>query len=126
MPDLVRGYALKTITDAVGSSDQTDPAIKLVQNTGRFSLSNRWKTATGLSDMVIIPDSMSYPYWENAARIRSFELGLLLWPELLLLIFPVVTGVLLLWKAYRRLERTISERRLARKNRYRTTLDIQV
>ena len=124
MPELVRGFTVKTVTDAVGGEEQ--PGLQIVQNTGRFSLSSRWKTATHLPDMVIIPYSMSYPSWENAARLCSFTLGILLWGEILLLVWPVLFGLAMLWKGYRRLERFIQERRTARKNRYRTTLDIQV
>ena len=124
MPDLVRGYALKTVTDALGGDDLQD--LHIVQNTGRFSLGKRWETATHLPDLVVIPDSVSYPYWENAARRCSFTLGLLLWGEIVLLIWPVLLGLIILWKGYRRLERFIAEKRLARKNQYRTTLDIQI
>ena len=122
MPDLVRGYAKMQVTDALGEPSD----MYILQNTGRYSLEQRWKTATHLADMVIIPDSVSYPYWENAARLRAFELALLLWGEIVFAAWPVVFGLLLLWMGYCRLNRFIKERRLARKNQYRTTLDIQV
>ncbi|MCR4644643.1 MAG: ABC transporter permease [Oscillospiraceae bacterium] len=122
MPDLVRGYAKKQATDALGEPS----GMYILQNTGRYSLEQRWKTATHLSEMVIIPDSVSYPYWENAARLRTFQTALLLWGEILFMVYPVLLGLVLLWKGYCRLNRFLQERRLARKNQYRTTLDIQV
>lgn len=122
MPDLVRGYALKTVSDTLTGYED----IRIVQNTGRFSLGKRWDTLRHLEEMVVIPDSISYPYWENAARITEFRLALLLGGEILFVIWPVLLGLALLWKGYRRLENSIARMRQARKDRYRTTKDIQI
>lgn len=122
MPDLVRGYALKTVTDALGERS----CMKIVQNTGRFSLSKQWHTLTHLQDMVIVPDSIAYPYWENAARINEFRLALLLGAEILFLVWPVLCLLRLFWKGYRWLVFRIAKARQDRRDRFRTTKDIQV
>ncbi len=122
MPNLVRGYAEKTVTDAIGERSCT----QILQNTGRTSLSHRWHTLRHLHDMVIVSDSLSYPYWENAARIYDYDMGVLLGFQIVFLILPLIVVLRLLWKAYRWTEQFIARKRQERKNRFRTTLDIQV
>lgn len=122
MPNLVRGYAEKTVTDAIGERSCT----QILQNTGRTSLSHRWHTLRHLHDMVIVPDSLSYPYWENAARIYDYDMGVLLGFQIAFLVLPLIVVLRLLWKAYRWTEQLIARKRQERKDRFRTTLDIQV
>lgn len=116
LPDPVRNFAKTTIENAISAGD----GVHIVQNTERYSLSHRWDTLRHLHDLMIIPDSTAYPYWENAARIREFDTAVLLGLELLLLIFPVIYGLRLLWKGYRFLERFMAEKRKAHQRRFRT------
>jgi hypothetical protein len=73
----------------------------LVENSGRFSRARRWQTLTNLHELVIVPENIYVPYWENAARITDFDLALLLVLQILLLLLPVGCGVALLWQGYR-------------------------
>jgi len=120
LPNPVRGFAQKTITEAIGTDDDS---LLIIQNTDRFSLSNRWKNLKGIRKL-ILSENISYPYWENAAKIISFDTSVLLLIEILFLIWPVFYLIFLLWKGYRLAERILWEKRTAFKNRYRSQIHV--
>ncbi|MBR7040172.1 MAG: ABC transporter permease [Oscillospiraceae bacterium] len=119
LPCPVRGFARKPFDEAL--SEQT--GITVVQNTGRYSLMQRWKTLRGLRRMVMQDTGVAYPYWENAARLTAYDTAVLFGWQIALLVWPVIVLIVLFWKGYRRLERFLTARREARKRRYRTPLD---
>lgn len=118
LPNPVRGFAEKTLTDAVGERD----SMRVIQNTGRESLSNRWYNLRHIHEMLVNPDSAAFPYWENAARIVDYDMAVLLGFEILFLVLPVVCGLILLSKGYKWVNRFISEKRQAHKNRFRSEI----
>ena len=65
-------------------------------------------------------DGVTYPHWENAARIRDYDEALLLLWQCVLLVWPCLFGLMMLWKGYRALGRFLAQRHRARKRRYRT------
>ena len=116
LPNPVRGFAEKTLKAAIGEKDQQ----KLVVNTGRGSITRRWNNLRHLRTMVTASDGIAYPWWENLARMKDFSAAQLLRLEILLLLFPVLCLVGLIWKGYRLADRWITARREAAKRRYRT------
>ncbi len=115
-PNPVRGFAESKLTDAIGERD----GMKILCNSDRNSLKARWHNLLHQRNMVISGDGIAYPYWENAARMTDFTASQLLGLTILLLVFPVIYGLFLLWKGYRMLEAFIASKREAHKRKYRT------
>jgi hypothetical protein len=116
LPNPVRGFGEKLLKEAVGEH----AGIRFVTNSGRGSLARRWNHFRHLREMVVVTDSIVYPWWENAARMRDFSAAELMCPEILLLLFPVLCLLAYIWKGYRLLEQFIERKREAHKRRYRT------
>lgn len=101
LPQPVKNFAASTMKNALGSfiPDQT----VMTDNSGRFSLKNRWDILRNLGTRGISTEAVPYPYWENAARLAENQLALRLIPEGILLLFPAVSLlILLLWLNRRR------------------------
>lgn len=117
LPDPVRNFAWNTLEGVMAGENRI-----LLQNTGRFSLGSTWETLMGMHDLLVVSERIAYPCWENAARIISFDLALLLAARLLLLVFPVLCGLWLLWRGYRYLDGWIRRRMEAYRMRYRSLI----
>ncbi len=117
LPDPVRNFARNTFSGVLGEQN-----LILLQNTDRFSFTNTWKQLTGLHGMLTISQNISYPHWENAARIVTFDRALLLAARLLTLVFPVLYGFWLLWKGYQLLNGFIRKKTEAYRLRYRSLI----
>lgn len=116
LPNPVRGFSEKTVTEAIGTHDP----MQILVNTRRGSLTRRWQNLKQLRNFAISADGIAYPWWENAARIRDFSAAQRLCTEICLLVFPALCLLALIWKGYRFLEHFIAEKREKRKRRYRT------
>ena len=96
LPQPIDGFAVSTLKSALNGaiSDSTT----LTDNSGRFSLKNRWNTLRNAATWAVSNGGIAYPYWENAAKLTENHLALRLIPEVILLIFPSISLlVLLLW-----------------------------
>ncbi len=113
LPNPVRGFARKILMECLGSENE----FLFMQNTGRYTLPGRWETLQGLRKL-LISENISCPYWENAARIVSFDTAVLLLAEICFLIWPVIYFIFLLWKIWRLAEEAIADRKRSRKKRY--------
>lgn len=118
LPEPVRGFAEKTINNAVGTRD----SMRVVKNTDRGALSTRWHNLWHIHEMLVNPDSAAFPYWENAARIVDYDRAILLGFTVFFLVYPVLCGLWLLWKGYSFVNRFIAELRKAHKNKYRSEI----
>ena len=116
LPNPVRGFAEKTVKEAVGEHD----SMKLLQNTGRSSILRRWENLLDLHKMVIASDGIAYPYWENAARMTDFAAARLLLMEIIFAVLPVGWALWMLWNGYRWLSAFIRCKIEENKRRYRT------
>lgn len=116
LPNPVRGFAEQTLTDAIGERE----GFRIIQNTTRTSLTNRWNTLRHLREMVIVSDRIAYPYWENAARMTDFTAAQLLGVTIFFLVFPVLYGLWLLWRGYRLIDAFIKKKREQHKRKFRT------
>lgn len=93
LPQPVKNYAVTALRSALGSYVTEQTAI--TDNSGRFSLENRIGVLRSLSTRGIVSEAVAYPYWENAARLTENHLALMLIPELLLVLYPLVS--VLIW-----------------------------
>ncbi len=118
LPEPVRNYGKNAFEQALGA--ENNPTMVTLQNDGRFSLARRWSNLKQLHSMVMVSDTLAYPYWENAARLVDFDLALLLAGQILFLVYPVLAGLYLLWKGWRRLDAFLTAKRQAYKNRVRS------
>ena len=116
LPNPVRGFAEKTVSDALGEREH----MQLVVNTRRGTIARRWSTLRHLREMSVASDGIAYPWWENAARMRDLSAAQRFRTELLLLMFPVLCLLVLIWRGYRFLERFVAEKREKSKRKYRT------
>ena len=101
LPQPVENFAATTLKTALGGfiPDKTT----VTDNSGRFSLKSRWQILRTIGTRGISSEAIAYPYWENAARLTENRLALGLIPEMILLLFPCVSLViLLLWLNSRR------------------------
>ena len=114
----LRNFARNTFEQSVGMGGN----MKILQNTDRFSIANRWKNLCSLHDMMVISDSLAYPFWENAVRIVDFDLALLLAGQIVFLVYPLLTAFWMLWRIYRRVDAFVVQKRQAHKNRFRSLI----
>lgn len=92
LPQPVKNYAAMALRSALGS--YVTEKTPITDNSSRFSLENRIGTLKNISTRGIITEAVVYPYWENAARLTENHLALMLIPELLLLLYPLVSLVI--------------------------------
>ncbi|MBQ7014022.1 MAG: ABC transporter permease [Oscillospiraceae bacterium] len=117
LPDPVRNFAAG-LMDAVVKR----PGVQIRNNTSRSSFGETWKQLTHLHEAVTVPEPIAYPHWENAARIIDFDRALLLPVQLLLLAYPALYLLWLLWKGYQLVNGFIRKKTEAYRQRYRSLI----
>ena len=101
LPQPVKQFAAGTMGSIL--ADSIPEGTPVTDNTGRFSLPNRWYVLRHLATRGISSEAIAYPYWENAARLAENHLAMRLIPEGALLAFLAVSLiVLLVWLNRRR------------------------
>lgn len=101
LPQPVKNFAVSTMRSALSGFIPDDTVI--TDNSARFGLKNRWDVLRDIGVRGISMNAVSYPYWENAARLTENHLALRLVPEGLLMCVPIVSLlILLLWLNRRR------------------------
>ena len=118
LPNPVRNFAKELLKKSMNLEEANSI---LLENTGRYSLSGRWNTLRKLRNLVVC-ETVTFPYWENAARIISFDTAVILLLQIVFLIYPVIYLIWLICKAYRFSENKLFEKRIAWKNRYRSQI----
>lgn len=119
LPNPVRNFARELLKTSVEADENADCVI--IENTNRYTLSGQWNTLRHIRSLAVC-ETVTYPYWENAARIISFDTAVLLLCEILVSLWPVIYLIYLLAKGYRLAEETLYQKRLAWKNRYRSEI----
>jgi len=84
MPNPITGFALNTVTEAISNE-----SVHVIENSARFSLGNAFSAIRTFGQRSILSNEISYPYWENAARIVEDWLALLLAMAIVFIIFPI-------------------------------------
>lgn len=107
LPNPVKGFARTMLSKALNPDDYGGVLLK---NTGRYKLSGRWDTLKNLKKLLIC-ETVTYPYWENAARILSYDTAILLLFEIISLIYPVIYLIYLICKLYLHAQKYIKSKR---------------
>lgn len=102
MPEPVSGFAVNTMETIFPLGDG-----ELIENSGRYDLGALWKVLTRFSERTIRTGRVSYPYWENAARLAENKMALLLPFIFLPLLIPAGITVYIAGGYIRRISRRI-------------------
>ena len=92
LPQPVKNFAVSSLQTVL--KELVPENTVYTDNSGRFSLKNRWDVLRHLSTRGISNQAIFYPYYENAAKLVENHLALRLIPEALLLLFPIISGVI--------------------------------
>lgn len=94
LPQPVKDFAASTMQNALKNliSEHTE----ITDNSGRFSLGNRFQVLKSLSVRGISADAVEYPYYENAARLTENHLAIRLVPEGIFMGVPILSLLILL------------------------------
>ena len=105
MPDMISGYAKSIVTDKfpVGSG-------AVVQNTGRYSLSNLLNIIASFGERSMNTTGVLYPYWENAARMTEDYAALWLVLLVLFSICPLVCLTILVVRYVKKAAEAVGEK----------------
>lgn len=91
MPNPVRGFALNLVRENMGMEEKE---VEILENSTRYSLLNRLRTAAAYGTRSMNGKAIIYPYWENIARgyediiavLTVFALIFVLYPTIILLV----------------------------------------
>lgn len=67
IPNPVKGFAKTLVNDAIGK--ETD--MQLIENSRRFRIPEALKRISNVTTRSVVNRQISYPYWENAARVAE-------------------------------------------------------
>lgn len=98
----VTGFGMDKLKEALGMSEDS---YEMVENSSRFSVSNRMKLVKDFGKRSMKTNSITYPYWENRARAYEDVATLLLLLEMVLLVYPIIKCVQILVIVFRRCKR---------------------
>ena len=116
LPNPVRSFAENCITKAITSLEMS----QLLINTDRDSFKNRFNRFLHLREMVICENNITYPWWENSARLTDYTTAQMFGLEMFLLIFPVICLFVSVYKLYAFISSLIARKIEANKRKYRT------
>ena len=92
LPDPVSRFAETKLRKSLGAADDYSD---FVENTGRFGFVQSLLNYLHPDSRVIRTSRVTYPYWENSARVAESRCGFYAATIILLLLFPA--GVILYW-----------------------------
>lgn len=87
MPSPVTGFAYNHVKENIGV-EETE--LQVVDNTARYTLSNRLKVLGALGTRSMNEKAIIYPYWENLARGYEDIIAVLTLFMLLFLLYPII------------------------------------
>lgn len=96
MPNPISGYAKDKVKDNIGVED-----CEVVENTDRFSAKELFNKLQHFFDRSMRLNGVSYPYWENVARVTEDVLAIVFLFRIIFLGIPVVFITVLLIKLWR-------------------------
>ena len=97
MPSPVEGYAVQQVTEHLAPKDAV-----VVENSSRYTAENIFSLLRHLNQRTMRTDTVSYPYWENAARLVENRCMVWLVFAVFFWICPVIFAVIITVKAYRK------------------------
>lgn len=114
MPEPVTSFA----AGLVGTSFNPDGKNVVVENTYRYTGDNLLDIMKNFGERTIRSGDVSFPYWENAARLVENRCVIFLLIELILWICPIVFAVVLLVKLYKYARNKIKAKYVDLKDKY--------
>ncbi len=106
LPNKVSGQAMQIVRDVLSLKDD-DPGIRIVENSERYSLKKRIGIIADFGMRSVVESAVTYPFWENAARITEDKSALMLVFQFLFLITPVCTVIYLFVLLYKNKEKLL-------------------
>ncbi len=103
LPDPVSHFAENKLKKSLNVSEGYSD---MVENTGRFGLLPSLRAYLHPDERVIRTSRVTYPYWENAARVAESRCGFYAVLSILLLLFPVCYAIFCIFKGMRALRNT--------------------
>lgn len=100
MPSPVSKFGYKIIQEQF--EGQTDK-ISVIENSSRFSLRSMLGVMKSYGTRSVITNDITYPYWENSARVIEDKLALILFFRIPLIAVPVIyvlVVIVILWIKY--------------------------
>ena len=100
MPSPVSKFGYKIIQEQF--EGQTDK-ISVIENSSRFSLRSMLGVMKSYGTRSVITNDITYPYWENSARVVEDKLALILFFRIPLIAVPVIyvlVIIVILWIKY--------------------------
>lgn len=88
LPNPIDGFAMNVLTTAL-------PEASFVENSARFDIAPLWESLAGRERLGIRTDPVTFPWWENIARVAEYRCASLLRASVLCLIVPVL--LVLIW-----------------------------
>lgn len=106
MPDPISKFAKTFVADSFKAAGGV-----AVENSTRYSFSSILEMFTHFGDRSIVADGVSYPYWENAARISEVYVARLYLLIALLALFPLICLIVLLVRLMKRLIKLLKRKK---------------
>ena len=97
LPNPVDDFAKDIVKKAIGLDEKK---IKLVENSDRYSVINSAKFIKSFAKRYAVDSEIYYPSWENSARIAEGRVALLLALQIVFLLPPVITVIVLFIAGY--------------------------
>jgi len=95
LPNPVSGFALNLVKEGIPFNERE---MEILENSSRYSLKNKIFTILAFGTRSMNGKSIIYPYWENVARGYEDILAVVLFLQLLFLLYPVVlAAVFVIW-----------------------------
>lgn len=90
LPNPVKNYGSSLLGQCVQQKLASVERMEIVENSGRFSFPCLIQRVKEWKKYIVRQDAITYPFWENAARVQEIHSGLKLITALLLLISTIL------------------------------------
>lgn len=114
LPNPISNYAYYALREAFGIEDIAEDVaskeenpltfgdVEVIENSNRYALMPLLKKAKYMKLRGVRTNSVSYPFWENVAGVKEEEQICYLIARLLLLVFPILSLVWLIWHFWKK------------------------
>lgn len=114
LPNPITNYAFYALREAFGIQDISEDVAKneenplcfddveVLENSNRYEIMPLLKKAKYLKLRGVRTNSVAYPFWENVAGVKEEEQIYYLIARLLLLVFPILSLVWMIWHLWKK------------------------
>ena len=90
IPNPLEDYAYASIESGISVSEESRV---IVDNTARFTIPALWGTFKSLATRSVRTSQITYPYWENAAAVKTDKLAVLMVVRMTCIIIVILTAL---------------------------------